>query len=109
MCEGRTSPDTFVVGQQIEESLSNFLPCEWLDVLQAVQQRADGIVLSLSVYRSHSVTVRKLAFSEEVQDVPLDGKAIDKLIKSLITKSQQSLVMFELFQYAECSSTGRNT
>ena len=67
---------TFIVGQQIEESLSHFLPCEWLSVLQAVQQRADGVVLSLSVHRSHTVPVRKLTFSQEVQDVPLDGNRI---------------------------------
>lgn len=67
---------TFVVGQQIEESLSNFLSCERLRVLQAVQQGANGVVLSLSVHRSHSVPVRKLTFSEEVQDVPLgDSKS----------------------------------
>lgn len=75
---GRQTPGTFVVGQQIEESLSDFLPCEWLSVLQAVQQRADGVILSLSVHRSHSVPVRKLTFSEEVQDVPLDGNRISR-------------------------------
>lgn len=72
---GRTAL-TFIVGQQIEESLSNFLPCEWLSVLQAVQQRAYGVVLSLSVHRSHPVPVRELTFSQEVQDVPLDGNRI---------------------------------
>lgn len=69
----RQTPVTFVIGQQIEESLSNFLPCERLSVLEAVQQRADGVILSLSVHCSHSVPVRKLTFTEEVQDVPLDG------------------------------------
>lgn len=61
---------TFVVGQQVEESLPNFFSCEWLNVLQAVQQRADGVVLSLSVHGSDSVPMGKLTFSEEVQDVP---------------------------------------
>lgn len=69
---------TFVVGHQIEERLSDFLPCERLRVLQAVQQRANGVVLSLSVHRSHPVPVRKLAFSEEVQDVPLDGNSVTR-------------------------------
>lgn len=76
--EGHETPVTFVVGQQIEERLANLLPCERLSVLQAVQQRADGVVLSLPVHRSHSVPVRKLAFPEEVQDVPLDGNSITR-------------------------------
>lgn len=67
-----------VVGQQIEKSLSNFLSRERLRVLQAVQQGADGVVLSLSVHRSHSVPVRELTFSEEVQDVPLDGDSMTR-------------------------------
>lgn len=62
---------TFVVRQQVEERLSDLLAGQWLNVLQAVQQRPNGIILSLSVNRSHSVPVRKLAFSQEVQDVPL--------------------------------------
>lgn len=65
----KQTSDTFVVRQQIEERLSDFLPGERLNVLQAVQQGADGVILSLSVNRSHSVPVRKLAFSQEVQDV----------------------------------------
>lgn len=72
LAEGmKQTPDTFVVRQQIEECLSDFLPGERLNVLQAVQQGADGVILSLSVNCSHSVPVRKLAFSQEVQDVPV--------------------------------------
>lgn len=67
----KQTPDTFVVRQQIEERLSDFLPGERLNVLQAVQQGADGVILSFSVNRSHSVPVRKLAFSQEVKDVPV--------------------------------------
>lgn len=70
----RQFPGTSVVGQQVEESLSHFLPCERLGVLQAVQQRADGVILSLPVHRTHSVPVRKLAFSEKVQNVPSGWK-----------------------------------
>lgn len=79
MCCRRGQPNlnpalrTSVVGHQVEEGLPDFLPGERLRVLQAVQQRADGVELSLSVHRSHAVPVRKLALSQEVQDVPLNG------------------------------------
>ena len=72
----RETDSTFVVGQQVEESLSNLLPRERLNVLQPVQQRADGVILSLSVHGSHSLPVRKLTLSQEVQDVPLDRKIV---------------------------------
>lgn len=65
---------TSVVGQQVEERLAHLLPREWLNVLQAVQQRADGVILSLPVHGTHALPVRKLALSEEVQDVPAGRK-----------------------------------
>lgn len=107
-----TSPDTFVVGQQIEERLSNLLPCERLDVLQAVQQRADGVVLSLSVHRPHPVTPRQLAFSEEVQDVPVDGKTWRQPRFSFLNTQQNTgrdvrsiLIIDQLLHLAEADVT----
>ncbi len=74
--DSETDSGTSVVGQQVEESLSNFLSCERLRVLQAVQQRPDGVILRLSVHGSHSLPVRQLAFPQEVQDVPSGGNRV---------------------------------
>lgn len=49
---------TLVVGQEVEEGLADFLSCEWLSVLQAVQQGTNSIVLGLPVYRPHTIPLR---------------------------------------------------
>lgn len=63
MCE------TFIIRQEVEECLSDILPGQRLSVLQPLQQRPDGVILSLSVYGSNPVPLRKLALTQEVQNV----------------------------------------
>lgn len=92
---------TFVVRQQVEERLADLLPSQRLNVLQAVQQGPDGVILSLSVNRTHSVPVRKLAFSHEVQDVP-------SLVEITVSRQHRltatHLQRFSIYQIHKCTT-----
>lgn len=57
---------TFVVRQEVKEGLADLLPSERLDVFKALQQRPDGVVLSLSMHRANPVSFWQLPLSQEI-------------------------------------------